>query len=629
MSAKLCDKVSSVVHVPVIHSITDHHLICFDLISKLESIGPGFWKCNTSVLKDSDLRSDLKALCERELKSLEIITSEMWDSFKLKCKEVIQFHSKRLNQIRFVKYKTLQNKLKKLEILKKSNSEIQNCEIEINKFFDTFHDGCKVRSKVKSLNFEEKTSRYFLNRERKKSENRIIDKLEVSNSLTVTKYKDTIFHVKQFYEQLFKKEAIDQSLVNYFLNDLVSLTKDQRDLCEGILTKNECFYALSHMKSFKSPGIDGLPKEFYETFWDFLGDTFVKMANYCFREGKLSVTQRIGVITLICKNQEKSHLLNFWRPISLLCVDYKIISKCITNRVKKVMGFLVNFDQTAAVEGRSIQDNIHLLRNVIDYSYQKGLKCIILSLDQAKAFDRVSHEFMFQVLKKYGFGDDLLKWVSLLYTDIFSTVLVNGFLTDVFLVARSVRQGCSLSPLLYVLCIEPFACKIRCDSHINGFKIPGGSSESRISMYADDCSFTVLDLKSVSKILKISEIYGLASGAKLNKLKSWGLLIGNWGNMQMDLYGIQWTKDKIKICGVKLGNHNFVEDTRETVWGKFRNVIKLNKLRDLRLFGKGVIINTLALSKLWYVAAMFPIDNEFIYKFKSEMFSFLLGGGGG
>ena len=100
----------------------------------------------------------------------------------------------------------------------------------------------------------------FFNRERKKSENRIIDKLVVSNPLTVTKYEDIIFH--EFYEQLFKKEAFDQSLVNYFLNDLVSLSEDQRNLCEGILTKDECFYALSHMKSFKSPGIDGLPKEF-------------------------------------------------------------------------------------------------------------------------------------------------------------------------------------------------------------------------------------------------------------------------------------------------------------------------------------------------------------------------------
>ena len=116
------------------------------------------------------------------------------------------------------------------------------------------------------------------------------------------------------------------------------------------------------------------------------------------------------------------------------------------------MGNLINVDQTPAVIGRSIHDNIHLLRNIIDYSNQKVLKCIILSLDQAKAFDRVSHDYMFQVLRNYGFGEDLLKWVKLLYTYICSTVLVNGYLTDTFPVERSVRQGCSLSPLLYVLC---------------------------------------------------------------------------------------------------------------------------------------------------------------------------------
>ena len=64
------------------------------------------------------------------------------------------------------------------------------------------------------------------------------------------------------------------------------------------------------------------------------------------------MTQKLGVISLICKNSEKSTLLNYWRPILLLCVDYKIISQCLTNRLKKVMGNLIHIDQTAAVPGR-------------------------------------------------------------------------------------------------------------------------------------------------------------------------------------------------------------------------------------------------------------------------------------
>ena len=79
----------------------------------------------------------------------------------------------------------------------------------------------------------------------------------------------------------------------------------------------------------------------------------------------------------------------------------------------------------------------------------------------------------------------------------------------------------------------------------------------------------------------------------------------------------------IKLCGVQLGNTNYVSATWESVWGKFRNVIKLNKLRNLRLFGKSVIVNTLALSTLWYVASVFPIDPYYIHKFNFEMFSFI------
>ena len=134
ISAKLCDNISSFVHSPVVYSITDHYLVYFDLNSDTEGIGPGFWKCNTSVLKDIDLRGDLKALWERELKSLETINSKIWDSFKLKCKNLIQIHSKRLNQIKFVKYRALHNKLRNLKMLNKQNSgtledEIQNCEV--------------------------------------------------------------------------------------------------------------------------------------------------------------------------------------------------------------------------------------------------------------------------------------------------------------------------------------------------------------------------------------------------------------------------------------------------------------------------------------------------------------------
>ena len=230
---------------------------------------------------------------------------------------------------------------------------------------------------------------------------------------------------------------------------------------------------------------------------------------------------------------------------------------------------------------------------------------------------------MFALLSRYGFGSDFIRWVQILYLDIKSVVLVNGFFTDILQVKRSVRQGCSLSPLLYVLCIEPFATVIRKDGHISGFKAPGSTTEIRISQYADDCTFVVLNTLSVSKILNICELYGFVSGAKLNKEKSWGVWIGNWGNRDNNLFGIQWTNNNLKICGIQVGNGNYIEDTWDRILVKFEKVLNLNRLRNLRLCGKTVLLNSLGMSKLWYAGSVLPLPSDYLTKFRSKVFKFI------
>ena len=149
------------------------------------------------------------------------------------------------------------------------------------------------------------------------------------------------------------------------------------------------------------------------------------MLNNAFETGCLSDTQKNGLISLICKDTSKQDQLGNWRPISLLNCDYKILSKVLTNRLKHVLPECIHDDQTCAVPGRSIQDNLHLIRNVIDYCNDKDMPAAIVSYDQSKAFDRISHNYLFKVLKAFGFGDSFVKWISLLYTDINSKVIIN------------------------------------------------------------------------------------------------------------------------------------------------------------------------------------------------------------
>ena len=149
-------------------------------------------------------------------------------------------------------------------------------------------------------------------------------------------------------------------------------------------------------------------------------------------------------------------------------------------RLRRVIGEIVHQDQTCSVPGRSIQDNVHLIRNLIEYVNDKNMPAAIISLDQSKAFDRVSHEYLFKVLHSFGFGAHFISLVKLLYSNIYSSVLVNCFVSDEFPIQCSVRQGCSLSPLLYVLCMEPFAHRIRRDPMIKGIPMPGTQEQCKV-----------------------------------------------------------------------------------------------------------------------------------------------------
>jgi hypothetical protein len=155
------------------------------------------------------------------------------------------------------------------------------------------------------------------------------------------------------------------------------------------------------MKNDKSPGSDGLPTEFYKKKFPEFGHIFVLIANsQCQQE--LALSQRTGIINLLPKKDSDLQFLANWRPISLLNVDYKILSKSLVNRLKLVAQKIIGSSQSAAIPNRSIFDTLHLLRNVFSYCKERDIPCLALSLDQAKAFDRIEHDYLFFYYGKNG-----------------------------------------------------------------------------------------------------------------------------------------------------------------------------------------------------------------------------------
>ena len=109
--------------------------------------------------------------------------------------------------------------------------------------------------------------------------------------------------------------------------------------------------------------------------------------NYAFRKGELSISQRQGIIRLIPKKDKNLSYLKNWRPISLLNTDYKIATKALAMRLKKVLPNIINNAQTGYLPGRFIGENIRLISDILHYTADQNLEGIALFIDFEKAFD--------------------------------------------------------------------------------------------------------------------------------------------------------------------------------------------------------------------------------------------------
>ena len=145
------------------------------------------------------------------------------------------------------------------------------------------------------------------------------------------------------------------------------------------------------MPSNKSPGNDGLTKEFYETFWEEIKITLCTSITKSYQNGELSTSQRQAVIKLIEKKGKDKKLIKNWRPISLLNLDTKLISKVLAERLKKVLPYLISKNQTASVKGRFISEGGRLISDILEISDNLKIKGFLMTLDIEEAFDLVNY----------------------------------------------------------------------------------------------------------------------------------------------------------------------------------------------------------------------------------------------
>lgn len=162
----------------------------------------------------------------------------------------------------------------------------------------------------------------------------------------------------------------------------------------------------------------------------------------------------------------------------------------------------------------------------MSYSKTKQEESMILSLDAQKAFDRVSWQYLHKSLERFKFGPNFLKWIHILYSNPQVVVKVNGTVSGRFALGRGCPQGCSLSPLVFNISIEPMAQLIRDNRDIKGLIING--EQHKMSIYADDVLLYLADPKlTIPHLKQLIENYGYISGYKVNINKTMAMKIGS------------------------------------------------------------------------------------------------------
>ena len=244
--------------------------------------------------------------------------------------------------------------------------------------------GSIVRSKTRWIELGEKPTKYFFNLEKRNYNHKKIIELKHLEGKSVTKEEEILEEIEIFYKELYTSiTSVENAPFTSFIEnlELPRLEDSLSSELEGEITLKECKDILSTFSRGKSPGDDGFTWEFYNCFFDLLGQDLVDSFNASHRAGEMAPSQRRGVITLIPKEDSDLSTLANWRPITLLNVDYKIASKAITKRLEKVLALLMNPDQTGFIKGRYIGQNISLINDILEQTKLRNIPGILLQLD--------------------------------------------------------------------------------------------------------------------------------------------------------------------------------------------------------------------------------------------------------
>ncbi len=564
---------------------------------------------------------------------------------------------KTLSRIKGIGVLHLENTLSELKISYNTNINlITETENKLRAIRDNeLRDKLRDTKIFEYLNAERATP-LLLNLAKKKNKAETLETITADNGDKLHNTCTRGEYIRNFYSTLFEKDCSVTGEIEDFLgNDICNhplvweskLKENEVTELDRPLSIEELDKALEKANIKSAPGVDGFSYRFIRTFWDIYRYPLFTVATDGLENNTLPGFFKTAIIKLIPKKGDTTKIKN-WRPISLLSNFYKIISRLINTRLQKIVDRVMSRAQKGFTKSRQIQEVIINVMETMDFCNKNGIKGALVSFDQAKAFDSVSHDYMIKVYKFFGFGERITRWLCSIGTGRTAAVLLDSeTVTPSFTLGRGHAQGDSPLPVLYNIAAQILIFKLELDPQLKKirnepFIIPAehvpplyykneGFGQTTINeSFADDSSnLILLDLASLSQLKNILSDFRTLSGLSCNLEKSFVMRIGNLnGEISNKILELGFTfSDRITLLGFTLQIYGDTSAANfEKVLEKVENLTRFWERFHLSICGKIAIYKSLLLSQINYIASIFAPPDHVVERLNNTMETFVAGG---
>ena len=617
------------------NNTSDHNPVTIRLKSPKNSIkGKASWRLNSNLLIQNSFKTMVLDTINRTRErfiSNSLGPSNSYSILKSNlCRKARRFTIGNNKKLKTLIEETREkiNKLESEDILSQNSSQdiLQYLKMKLSDLEHQAFAKAQLNAATTSADTTERATKTFFNSIKPRIKNVLINSLKTKEGSIARSTSDIAETACRFYEDLYQLRRTSQQHIDILLNTMTKkVTSPFYDRMNSPITPQEIKTAIQWIASGKAPGPDGLGSEFYKTFSNELSDHLAAVYNECIEKEMLPECMSNATIHLLFKKGDPQNLGN-WRPISLLNVDYKILAKIINDRMKPSMPQIIHMDQKGFVPERSLEDAVQKTTHLIRYCHRENIPAYLMLLDQEKAFDKVSREYLHQVLEKANFPPLIRKAVKAMYASTTANININGSASRTVNLLSGVRQGCSLSPTLFALCIEPLANLIRNNQRFKGLQIPNVGS-FKISKFADDTTFIIRGQQDHDIALEAIHTYELATAAKAKVSKTEILPIGpnihaTTNPLNTEIALLPHNSD-VRFLGNKIGNN---VDT-DAIWNekidKLEKSLQLWSQKFLTYEGRVFVLKQQALASIWFQAKFHYLPPNKIREIEAKIKAFI------